>query len=95
MTQIGEGCTTTSINTEDVDSLYFLRFRLIDEIYQPIANIAYKTVKAGLSAEPLHIADGKTTLDGTTNIVSVTKNEEIDFYIVWAKLTVNKGFLKI
>lgn len=95
MTQVGEGVSVATISEEDVEGLYFLRYILLDENGKPIAGVPYKTVKAGSSAKPQHIADGKTARNGTTTIVSSTKDEEIDFYIAWAKLKVNKGFFKM
>ncbi len=95
MTQIGEGVHVASASDEEVDDLYFLRFQLVDENAKPIKNIPFKTVKSGQSADPLHIADGRTAPDGKTPIVSTIKDEEIDFYLVWAKLKVNKGFFKM
>ena len=95
MTEIGEGISVNSSSEQDVDDLFLLRFKLLDENGLPIKNVPYKTVEAGASAEPLHIADGETTQSGITEIVSRTQDEEIDFYIVWAKLTINKGFFKM
>lgn len=94
MTQIGESVNVSPISEEEADGLYVLHFQLVDDAGNPIKNVDYKTVKAGTSAEPLHIADNRTSVNGTTTIVSTEKNEEIDFYIVWAKLTINKGFIK-
>lgn len=93
MTQCGESAYVAS-STDDETENAFLRFQLIDESGNPICSVPYKTVKSGESADPLHIPDGKTSLHGNTTIVSTVLGEEIDFYIVWAKLIVNKGFLK-
>ncbi len=95
MTQVGEGVEVTQpMDDIEADGLYLLRFMLEDKQGNPIPRIPYKTVLKGSSAEPLHIADGKTTQTGLTPIVSSVRNEEVDFYIAWTKLTVNKGWLK-
>ena len=96
MTQLGESVSVAAPfkDAKDPQGSYFFRFKLLDENGKPITNVLYKTVKSGASAKPLHIADGKTLTNGATGIVSTKKDEEIDFYIVWAKLKVNKGFLK-
>ena len=95
MTQIGEGAFKDDDLTADaVDDLYMLRFKVIDEGAKPLIKLPFKTVKSGTSAEPLHIADGITNYDGLTPIVSTKKNESVDFYIVWAKLNINKDFFK-
>ena len=95
MTQIGEGSfKDDELKADAVDDLYLLRFKIIDEGGRPIIKLPFKTVKTGTSAEPLHIADGITDYNGSTPIVSTTKNESIDFHIVWAKLNINKDCFK-
>jgi hypothetical protein len=93
MTQMGEGSASAAIELEE-NGLYFLYYQLVDENGRPLKNIPYKTVQVGASAEPAHIADGETNTQGKTFVVSTEKDEEIDCYLVWAKLTINKGFFK-
>lgn len=95
MTQLGESAfVAPPVGEENVETS-MLMYMLVDNLSQPITGIDYKTVLAGDSAAPLHEASGATALSGKTRIVSTTAGEQIDFYIVWAKLEVNKGFLKM
>lgn len=91
--QVGEAVSVATIDEEDA-GLFFMRFKLVDDAGKGVANIPFKTVKAGASKEPLHIADGRTAKTGITNIISSVEGEAIDFYVSWAKLKVNEGFLK-
>ncbi len=96
MTEIGEAVSITSDNDneDEVEDLFRLRFQLLAENGAPVKGIPYKTIQSGKSAEPLHIDDARTSFLGITDIVSTTENEEIDFYIVWAKLTINTSWIK-
>lgn len=85
-----------SAKSKDVsEETYSLCYQFQDENGQPIAKLPYKTALAGESVKQLHIADSKTSQKGKTAPVSTTQNEEIDLYIVWAKLQVNTDFLKM
>jgi hypothetical protein len=97
MTQVGEGVNVATIaqeTGEDIEDINVLRFKLVDDNGKAVSDIPYKTVKKGESAEPLHITYTKTSFKGLTQAVSTTNDEEIDFYLVWAKLTVDKSFFK-
>lgn len=95
LTAMGAAAVAARNTNQDTNESYLLRFKMLDKNGRAIANLPYKTVKTGTSAQPLHIADAKTPSNGLTTAVSTTKNEEIDLYIVWAKLTVNKSYLKM
>lgn len=84
------GATTApvTIEVEEDIPVYSLIFRLVDKLGQPLKKIAYKTLPAG-NQGALHQADGKTNYHGETAIVSTEQNESIDFYLVWAELTIN------
>jgi len=94
MTQLGEGVHCATIAVDDVEGINVLFFKLVDANGKPLRNIPYKLVKSGASAEPTHLAQGKTNSKGKTTVASTTNDEEIDFYVTWAKLKMNKGFLK-
>jgi len=95
MTQLGEGVDVSSFTDEEEEGLFRLRFILLDGNGEAVSGVRFKTVKSGTSADPLHLADGETSFNGMTPVVSRTKDEEVDFFIAWAKLEVNKGFFKV
>lgn len=85
----GAATSPTSIADEEVeaDSIYLLRFVLLDELGQPIKGIPYATAPAGQGSD-LDLPSGKTNIYGKTFIASTTQNERIDCHIVWKKFKV-------
>lgn len=71
---------------------YTLRFRLTSAMGDPFDGIPYRTYVSGQPPINVHVKDNMTNTTGTTQIVSTTQGESIDFYISWASVTVINPF---
>lgn len=88
--------TTSTVGSTEKCPLkdFQLRFELMTETGVAVSDAPYKTALSGSAVDDLHLEDAKTDASGQTAVVSETSGEAIDFYLVWAKVKVNKGFLK-
>jgi len=91
VTELGE---PTFEEASSVDTSATLRFRMILRDGSTISNFPYKTLRAGTPNTDSHVKDNVTEHLGRTAIVSTKKGERVDFYLVWARVEVNKSFFK-
>jgi len=90
---MGMATAPTKIDVEDkeLDDVYTLHFEALDSLGQPVKGIPYAlTPKGGQpnSSQP----EGRTNAFGRSELASDTPGEEVDFHIVWKKVTVkNEG----
>lgn len=83
-TNLGAATAPAAIEEEEIEGLYTLIFRFVDELGQPVPGIEYTTCVPGSDCSSKGRSDGL----GRTHIASTTKGENVECRLVWADFSI-------